>query len=310
MQLDDQTAAVLQMLKDNNIPEFNSLSPEGARGLVEQLRRPPPDQPVRKIEHRTIDSAGHAVTIRIYYPEATGLRPALVFYHGGGWVIGNLESHDLVCRGVCRAANIIVCSVDYPLAPEATFPAAPEACYAALLDIAEHAEELGIDGTKLAVGGDSAGGNLAAAVTLMAVARGGPALLSQILIYPVTDYAFDTDSFHRNADGYFLTGNDMRWFWGHYLNDPAEADDVRASPARAADLSQVPPALVITAQFDPLLDDGEQYAQKLSDAGVAVRYRRFDGTIHGFVTMAAAIDKGWEAIALIGDELQNRFSAD
>ena len=205
-------------------------------------------------------------------------------------------------------AECLVVSVDYRLAPEHPFPAAPEDCYAATAWLAEHCAELGGDPARLAVGGDSAGGNLAAAVALMARERGGPPLAHQLLIYPVTDYAFDTASYRENAEGYMLTLPLMEWFWNHYLADPAQGDNELASPLRAASLAQLPPATVITAEFDPLRDEGEAYAQRLSDAGVKTEMTRYDGVFHGFFGMGAAIDKAKQAVDEACTALRSTFN--
>jgi acetyl esterase len=190
-----------------------------------------------------------------------------------------------------------VVSVDYRLAPEHPYPAAPEDCYAATQWVAKNGSEIGIDVSRLAIGGDSAGGNLTAVTALMARDRGGPGLRFQLLVYPVTDYALDTPSYRENGEGYFLTRDMMRWFWQQYLADPSHADHPYASPLRAADLANLPPALCITAGYDPLRDEGEAYAERLRAAGVAARTSRYEGMFHGFFGMAAQIDAARKAVA-------------
>jgi acetyl esterase len=223
--------------------------------------------------------------------------PALVFFHGGGFVICNLDTHDGPCRSIANAAGCIVVSVDYRLAPEHPYPAAAEDCHAATEWVAKNGAEFGIDTSRIAIGGDSAGGNLAAVVALMARDRGAPSLRFQLLIYPVTDYAFETDSYRENAEGYLLTRDMMRWFWNLYVPDASKAAEPYASPLRAADLSGLPPALCITAEYDPLRDEGEAYAARLREAGVAATTSRYDGLFHGFFGMSAQIDRARDAVA-------------
>ena len=235
-------------------------------------------------EVRELSATGPAgpIGLRLYRPNAARPRPCIVFFHGGGWVIGSVESHDGYCRMLANRVGAVVVSVEYRLAPEHRYPAAADDAYAATCWIAAHAEELGIDAARLAVAGDSAGGNLAAVVALRARDQGGPKLAFQLLIYPVIDCSFDTASYRELADGYFLTRPGMQWFWRQYLADERQANEPSASPLRAASLGGLPPALVMTAEYDPLRDEGEAYARKLSEAGVTATLRRYDGVIHGF----------------------------
>jgi acetyl esterase len=235
------------------------------------------------------------IPIRVYTPTGTGPFPILVFFHGGGWVIGDLESHDGLCRSLTNAVGCVTVSVDYRLAPEHKFPAAPEDCYAAAKWVADNAATINGDPQRIAVGGDSAGGNLTAVVSLMARDRGGPKLVYQLMIYPATDYFPDTPSMRDNADGYFLTKVDMVWFLNHYLTSEADAKDPYMSPIKANDLHGLPPAMVITAEFDPLRDEGELYAARLKEAGVPVVLKRYDGMIHGFLSMSAMLVQGKKA---------------
>jgi acetyl esterase len=243
--------------------------------------------------NRRIEVAGGELPIRLYRPPGAepGTRlPALVYFHGGGHVIGSLDTHDSVARAMCKGAGIAVVSVGYRKAPEHKFPVAAEDCYAATRWTHAHGAEIGVDGARLAVGGDSAGGNLAAAVALMALARGGPALRLQLLVYPITDYACASPSYARFADGFGpLTQAGMRWFQNHYLRGPEDAADWRASPIKAPRHAGVAPALFITAECDVLLDDSLSYAEVLRAAGVAVEHAHFDGMIHGFFSMPAAL---------------------
>jgi acetyl esterase len=228
----------------------------------------------------------------VYTPEGNGPFPVLVYFHGGGWVIGSRDSIDGPCRSLANGAGCVVVSVDYRLAPEHKFPAAADDCYAATRYVATHPTEFAIDPTRLAVGGDSAGGNLAAAVTLMARDRGGPPIAWQLLVYPVTNYSFATDSYRDNAEGYLLQRSSMEWFWNHYLATPSDGAHPYASPLRAADLRGLPPGLTITCEFDPLRDEGEAYATRLREAGVQMQTRRYDGAIHGTFQLAGVLDLG------------------
>jgi acetyl esterase len=208
--------------------------------------------------------------------------PVLVFFHGGGWVVGNVESHDTMCRHLANRAGCAVVSVDYRLAPEHKFPAAVDDCFTATAWVAGNAAALGIDPGRLAVGGDSAGGNLAAVVSLMARDKGAPRISYQLLIYPAMDAAMRHDSINRFAEGYVLTRATMRWFYEQYLRAAHDAADWRASPLLATDLGDLPPAFVLTAGYDPLSDEGDAYAERLAAAGVPVTHRRFPGQVHGF----------------------------
>ena len=205
--------------------------------------------------------------VRIYAPDAAAPLPVLVYFHGGGWVLGNLDTSDAQCRSLTNAIGCVTVSVDYRLAPEARFPAAVEDCYAATRWVADNASELGCDSKRVAVGGTSAGANLAAVVPLMARDRGHPSLAYQVLVYPITDGSMDTSSYRENAEGYFLTAGAMAWFWKHYINDDRDRSHPYAAPLNAADLSGLPPALVITAEYDPLRDEGEAYARENARGG-------------------------------------------
>jgi acetyl esterase len=230
-----------------------------------------------------------------------------VYFHGGGWVTGNVDAYDPTCRSLANAAGCVVVSVDYRLAPEHKFPAAPEDCYAAVQWVAASAAEFGGDPSRLAVGGDSAGGNLAAVVSHMARDRGGPPLAFQLLVYPVTDHHFGTVSYQQNGDGYLLTRDSMVWFWNHYLEKEADGTSPLASPLRCTNLANLPPAFVITAEFDPLRDEGEAYGKCLTSAGVATTVKRYDGMIHGFFSLGV-FDQGRQAIKDAAAALQNAFA--
>jgi len=245
--------------------------------------------PVASVVNRTVPGPAGEIPVRVYTPAGTGPLPVVLFFHGGGWVIGDLEVVDRPCRQLADAAGAIVVSVDYRLAPEHRYPAAFDDCYAATAWVAEHGAEIGADPARLAVAGDSAGGNLAAAVSLAARDRGGPAIAAQLLIYPVTDFNFGTPSYTENAEGYILTKAAMVWFWAHYLGAQDLDKDPYACPARADSLAGLPAAYVATSEFDPLRDEGEAYAARLEQSGVPVTAKRFDGMLHGFLWMLAAI---------------------
>ena len=248
-----------------------------------------------------------AVPLRVYRPAgvaATTLLPGLVYFHGGGWVIGDLDTHDVLCRQLTAEAGITVASVDYRLAPEHKFPAAVDDAWEATRWVASAADLLGIDARRLAVGGDSAGGNLAAVIALLARDAGAPAIAFQALFYPVTDLSAESRSYNDFADGYMLTRDSMRWFAAQYLAGKDEAMDWRASPLRAATLTGLPPALIVTAGFDPLRDEGEAYARRLRDAGVRVDYACYGGMLHGFVGMGRLLDSGNRAVSHIAASLR------
>ena len=267
-----------------------------------------PEQPVARVEDRTIPGPAGPVPVRVYWPVTGKPLPALVYLHGGGWVFGNIDSVDRNCRALANAVECVVVNVEYRLAPEHKYPAAAEDTYAVIAHIASHPEEFNVDVNRMAVGGDSAGGNLATVACLMARDRGGPRLAFQLLVYPVTDYDDDRPSTREN-DGYLLTRATLRWFWNHYVCSPEEGRQVYASPIHAASLAGLPPAMVITAECDPLRDQGEAYAHRLQQFGVPVALKRYAGAIHVFFQMSAVIDAGREARADAAAALRHAFSA-
>jgi acetyl esterase len=264
-------------------PPLERQSVEEARRLhaagAATLHGPP--VPVAAAADRTIPGPAGDLGVRVYTPHGEPPFPIVVWFHGGGWVVGTLDTFDPICRALAAAVPAVVVAVDYRLAPEHRYPAAVEDCYAATLWASRNAAELGGAQHRLAVAGDSAGGNLAAVVALGARDRGGPAIAFQLLVCPITDAAMDTDSYRDKADGYYLTAAGMRWYWDHYLGG---ADGLRpdASPLRAAFVGGLPPALVITAEHDPLRDEGEAYAARLQAAGVPAAVSRYPGMVHGF----------------------------
>ena len=309
MPLDPQAKAVLDQFASMGGPQLHEMSVAQARelilGMVALAGEP---ESIARIENRTVPGPAGEIPIRIYTPVGTAPFPVLVYFHGGGWVIGNLDTHDGICRSLANRVGCLVVSVDYRLAPEHPFPAAPEDCYAATRWLAEHAGSLGGDKGRIAVGGDSAGGNLAAVGALMARDRGGPKLAFQLLVYPVTDADFETRSYRENAEGYFLTRADMVWFWNHYAPRQEDRRNPYAAPLRAASLRGLPPALVITAEFDPLCDDGNAYAARLREDGVPVRLSQQDGLIHGFFQMGAVIDRGRASVDEAARALKDAFA--
>jgi acetyl esterase len=309
MPLNPEAQAVLDQMASSGVPPLHTLSVEAARQLIIDLFATKGErEPVGKVEDRGVPGPAGQIPVRIYTPTGSGPFPMLVYFHGGGWVIGNIETHDAPCRALANQAGSIVVSVDYRLAPEHRFPAGPEDCYAATRWAADHAEEIGGDPRRLAVGGDSAGGNLAAVVAQMARDRGGPPLAFQLLVYPVTDHRFDTASYRENADGYFLTKDGMEWFWNHYLGRAADGDQPLASPLRARDLQGLPPAFVMTAEYDPLRDEAEAYAARLREAGVPVALTRYPGMIHGFFSMGNVLGAGKRGMGDAASALRAAFA--
>ena len=307
--IDPQVQAVLELVIKSGRPAYNTLSPKDARQLYRDTRAastPTPPE-IGAVTNLMADGPHGPIPVRVYRPKdvaATAPRPAFVFFHGGGWVIGDLDTHDVLCRQVTAEAGIVVVAVDYRLAPEAKFPAAADDAWAATNWVVANAQTLGVDAGRLAVGGDSAGGNLAAVVALMARDAGAPQLRLQALLYPVTDTARDTRSYQDFGDGYLLTRDGMRWFFDHYLRSKDDANDWRAAPIRARSHAGVAPALIVTAGFDPLRDEGEAYARTLREAGVRVDYVCYGGMIHGFLPMGRLIDTGNRAVSHLAASLR------
>jgi acetyl esterase/lipase len=265
-------------------------------------------EPVAEVVDQTIPGPGGELPIRVYRPEAAGEHaPVLVYFFGGGWVLGTLDTCDAVCRALANRTGCRTVSVGYRLAPEHPFPAAVHDCQAAVTWIAEHAAELGGDPKRLALAGDSAGGNLAAVTALLSRDRGGPAVACQVLVYPNTDQRADDASIRENTDPYFFNATSVDWYWRHYLASAEDGLDPLASPLRAADLSDLPPALVITAEHDPLRDQGEAYAHRMREAGVAVELTRYPGMVHGFFGMAGTLDAGRKALDQVAAYLTARL---
>src|SRR5438094_475196 len=309
--LHPQIVSALEAMQKLALRPIEAMSPAEARAQMEatsQSRKAEP-LPVARIEERTIPGPAGPIRVRLYWPNAGGPFPAIAYYHGGGHVIGSLDTHDLIARNLCAGAAALVLSVDYRMGPEHRFPAAVEDSFAALEWLHGNAAGLQADPNRLGVHGGRAGANLAAVVALMARDAGGPQLRLQSLVYPVADYTLSSASYDTFAEGYgLLTRAAMVWFQGHYLRSPADAEDWRASPIKAARLAGVAPAIVVTAECDVLHDDGERYAEALRGAGVAVEYREYPGMIHGFFGMVPIIDDAMVAQRAVAAAFRQAFA--
>ena len=311
-ELHPQIQRVLQVMAEANLRPIEAMTPAEAREQMEataQARKAEP-LPVDRVRERSVAGPAGDIRLRLYWPNRAALLPAIVYYHGGGHVIGSLDPHDLVARNLCAGAEALVVSVDYRMGPEHKFPAAVDDSFAALKWVHTNAKELGADPNRIGVHGDSAGANLAAVVALMARDAGGPRLRLQSLVYPVADYGLVGDSYDKYAQGYdLLTRESMVWFRNHYLRSPKDAEDWRASPINAPSLGNVAPAIVITAECDVLHDDGKRYTEALHRAGVPVEYKEYPGMIHGFFGMMPAVDDAMNAQRAVWPR-SNALSAD
>ena len=326
MKTDAQMQALLDQLAKFNAPSIETLSPANARNVpsvknaVEEmaadsalirsknLLMPSLPEPVSQINHVLIPSENGEILARIFTPEGDGPFPVIVYFHGGGWVIANLDVYEPSCRRLCNAAESIVVSVAYRQAPEYKFPAAVDDAYNALQWILENASSLNGDPLRVAVAGESAGANLATVSCLRAKDEESLLPVAQLLIYPVTDSQMNSPSYLEQSDAKPLNAAMMQWFWGHYLNHSSEGEHAYASPLRAPDLTGLPRAIVITAELDPLRDEGEAYAQRLADAGVMVHTRRYAGVSHEFFGLAGAVSKAKDAVDFAVDNLQQVFN--
>jgi acetyl esterase len=312
MPLDLQVQDFLDRLTTAQLTPVQELTIAQARAQMDMSTHFLGELPqVAHVDDRQVPGPGGPIRVRIITPQTAreGPLPVLVYFHGGGWVLGNIESHEGICRALAHAAEAIVVTVDYRRAPEHRFPAAVEDAFAATSWVAAHAAEFGGDPKRIAVVGDSAGGNLAAVTCIMARDRGGPDLAFQVLVYPITDYNLQTGSYRQYAEGYFLTRSEMAWYWEQYCPKQNDRWHPHASPCRAGDLAGLPPALVITAEYDVLRDEGEAYASQLRAAGVPVNAHRYDGMIHGFVRRYPFFDQGRGAIAEIGQALRETLAS-
>ena len=307
-----EAQAFLEMYEALNVPPFEELEPKEVRQMTEEMRAGVEvGIEMESVEDRTVDGLRGDVPVRVYEPGAdeSGERPLILYFHGGGWVIGSVDTHDPTCRKLAEESGYTVVSVDYSLAPEHPFPEGLQDCYAALRWASEKAPELNAEG-GIIVAGDSAGGNLAAATALLARDREGPQIDYQLLVYPSTGKADETDAYEENAEGYFLRRNDMEWFREQYFGDEIDKGNVYARPRLAEDLSELPPATVVTAGFDPLRDDGAAYAERLEGSGSSVTHHHYEDMIHGFFSMLAGpanLERGHEAHEDVVADLHDFF---
>ena len=298
--LDPQAAALIALMADKKVPPTHTLTPAEARRAYLERRSYSQPEPPAVAEVRAL-ATEDGVPLRLYRPAASAaasVLPVLVYFHGGGWTMGDLDTHDVLCRQLCNGAGVAVVAVDYRMGPEHRFPAAVDDCIQATRWVRSQAAALGVNATRVAVGGDSAGGNLAAVVALALRDAGDAPLAHQLLIYPATDMRGVAPSHQRNGQGYVLTADTIAYFRGHYIADPAQWADWRASPLLASDHTRLPPALVLTAGYDPLVDEGRQYADALSAAGNRVQFVCFERQIHGFLPMGRVLDEARTAVAL------------
>jgi acetyl esterase len=313
MPLDRQAEIILGLVKSANVPELWQLTPAQAREqYMLRVAKLATKEPVFRSFDRRIPGPGQDLTIRVYEPREAkpGEKlPVLLWFHGGGFVIGNLDTHDHACRALATQAECLVVAVDYRLAPECKFPAAVDDCMAALRWLALHAVEIGGDPSRIAVGGDSAGANLATVCAIVARNDGYPKLAHQLLIYPCTAPEPETPSHRKFAEGYLLTRNTITWFYKQYLRSPRESNDFRFAPLVAEDLSSLPPALVLVAGYDPLRDEGVDYAKRLIEAGNRVTLVNYEGMIHGFLLMGGAVDGAKRALRQAAEALREAFAS-
>ncbi|HKI99357.1 MAG TPA: alpha/beta hydrolase [bacterium] len=310
MAVHPEIQALLDFIASRGAPPLHECTPEEARINMAKGRAVFVEGTVElpRVEQRTLPAPAGPVPIRLYAATTGSPLPILVYFHGGGWVIGDLDSHDDACRRLAQQSGCLVVSVDYRLAPEHKFPAAVEDAWAATQWVAVHGAELGGDPTRLAVGGDSAGGNLAAVVAQLARANGGPALAFQLLVYPAVDDDTTRPSCQAHGEGYILTFKGMQWFWNHYLHGASQAPDLRATPFKAPSLAGLPPALVQLAEYDVLLDEGMAYAERLRAEGVPVTVKHYPGAIHAFFTMSVT-ELGRQAVADAAQALKAALGA-
>jgi len=312
--LHPQARALLDLIEQRGLPPTHTLTPVEARAFYRERRfftQPNPPE-VSLLRELQADGPHGAIALRLYRPigaPADAPLPVLVYFHGGGFVIGDLDTHDVLCRELANGAGCAVVSVDYRMAPEHPFPFAVDDCLAATYWVQRNAGTLHLDAARLAVGGDSAGGNLATVVSLLARDAGDLPIVFQLLIYPATDMRCGAPSHRTNGQGYLLTKDTIGYFMGHYLSAPSHMLDVRASPLLHEDLSRLPPAFVLTAGYDPLRDEALQYSQRLTEAGNRVTHVCFERQIHGFITMGRVIDEANAAVAICAGELRRAFAS-
>lgn len=304
-----QAQALLDVIRSNGVPPTHGLSIESARGALDLFFGSQEAEPVADVRDLSFPGPDSDIPVRIYEPEGDRPFPVCVFFHGGGWALGNLDCYDSVCTRLANRADCLVVSVDYRLAPEHPFPAAPADCYAATEWAIKNAEHLGGDPERIAVAGDSAGGNLAAVVSLMARDRGEPEIAHQGLVYPAVNPGGieEFDSYHENSEGYFLELESMELYYDLYIENPIDARNPYAFPLQARDLSDLPPATIVSAGFDPLRDEDFAYEERLKEAGVSVAHHHFEDMIHGFCSMTDELDAAEEGIDAIAEGLYGAF---
>jgi acetyl esterase len=310
--LDPQAKTLLDLIASRNMPAVHTQDPVTARAQYRERRffTQPEASQVDTVRELSADGPHGPIPLRLYrpLPASAGALPVLVYFHGGGWVIGDLDTHDVLCRDLALKSGCTVVSVDYRLAPEFAFPVPVDDCLAATRWVQQHATDLNVDPTRIAVGGDSAGGKLAAVIAIAARNAKDLPISFQLLIYPATDQRFNTKSYQVNGQGYLLTSDSMTYFRGHYITDTKHYLDWRASPLLADDLSALPPALVLVAGYDPLRDEGVAYAQRLSEAGNKATLVSFERQIHGFITMGRVINEANEAVEVCAAALKRALS--
>jgi acetyl esterase len=311
MPVDPQMQGVIERVAKSVLPPFYTVSAAEARRLYKETRAllSPPVPEVGEVRDLAASGPAGPIPLRLYRGLGTAAGaplPVLAYFHGGGWTIGDLDTHDIICRTLANNAGCAVVAADYRMGPEHKFPAAVEDCIAVTRWVAQQAGALGVDAARIAVGGDSAGGNLATVVAITLRDAGGPPLVFQALAYPATDQRMDSATHAKFGEGYLLTRNNMLWFRDNYLS-PEDYDDWRASPMRAADLARLPPAHIITAGYDPLLDEGRAYSDRLLAAGVPVLYECFEGMAHGFLTMGGVVAAANHALYRLGQSLTQAF---
>ena len=305
MPLDPQVKRILADDQKLGLPAYHRLSPSRAR--QQMLNTSPPVDPklsAAQVKDMTIPGPDAALPIRCYYPRGDPPFPVVIYFHGGGWVMGNLDTHHAICHALAHTSGCLVVAVDYRLAPEHKFPAATQDAYTATCWVSHNADQIGADADRMAIMGESAGATLSTVTCMTIRERGGPRLALQVLVYPVTDCSFHTRSHKKYVDGYMLTREMMKWIWNHYLTDPKEAEDPYVSPLRAKNLGDLPRALVLTAEYDPLCDEGEAYVWRLKKAGVKVRHSRYEGVVHGFFRMTGRVDRARQALQEVSSFLK------
>jgi acetyl esterase len=305
--LSPEARALLEEIDSLGLPALQSLVPAAARVQVRESSKRSIGEPVvlERVENFCVPAPAGSVPVRLYARERGGVHPCLVYFHGGGYVVCDLDTHDTVCRWIAKESGAIVIAVDYRLAPEHRFPAALEDCQAAAAWVCANGEQLGVDANRIAVGGDSAGGNLAAVVSIQCRDAGGPPLALQVLVYPVTNCnSLATDSYREFAEDHHLTRGLMDYFFDHYFARAEDRADPKASPLLAKDLQGLPPALVITAECDPLRDEGEAYAARLAEAGVTVTCTRYKGMFHPFFSLPGILEDSRKAVRQVAGALR------